>query len=70
LAIASIAASHPARTRRAPGTGAAVTARPPLLAGIVRNVRGRAMKAWFVPPLVVPAALLLLIAAYAIFRAL
>jgi len=28
------------------------------------------MKAWFVPPIVVPAALLALIAAYAILRAL
>jgi hypothetical protein len=32
--------------------------------------RGGAMKAWFVPPIVVPAALLALIAAYAILRAL
>jgi hypothetical protein len=30
----------------------------------------RAMKAWLVPPILVPTALLLLIAAYAILRAL
>lgn len=34
------------------------------------NFEDRAMKAWFVPPVVVPAALLLLIVAYAILRAL
>jgi hypothetical protein len=34
------------------------------------NIEERTMKAWLVPPVIVPAALLLMIAAYAIFRAL
>jgi hypothetical protein len=34
------------------------------------KVEDRAMKAWLVPPILVPAALVLLIVAYAILRAL
>jgi hypothetical protein len=34
------------------------------------DVGGGAMKAWFVPPIVVPVALVALIAAYAILRVL
>ena len=34
------------------------------------NIEERAMKAWLVPPVLVPAALLVFIVAYAILRAL